>query len=168
MLVPLKIWHPPHLSSTKHTPLLLIPGASVNEQIFSLPTIPINTIDYFTSLGHTCYVPILRFCAGENARYGHTAFDARLDVRAAINYVYEQERTKVYVIAHCLGSIATAMALLTGMVDADRLAGMTVSQVFTHIIFSPDNAFKAEQPLLIKLYEVAHSFAAIAQLLGRY
>jgi hypothetical protein len=168
MLVPLKIWHPKRSFSTKHTPLLLIPGASVNEQIFSLPTIPINAIDYFTSLGHTCYVPILRFCAGENARYGHTAYDARLDVQAALNYVYEQEGTKVYVIAHCLGSIATAMALLTGTLNADRLAGMTVSQVFAHIMFSPDNAFKAEQSWLIKLYEVGYCFTAIAQLPGWY
>jgi hypothetical protein len=156
MTIPLKIWQPPPTALPKQTPLLLIPGASVNEQIFSLPTIPVNAIDYFTSLGYTCYVPVLRFFAGENARYGYTAFDARLDVSAAVKYVYEQEGKQVYVIAHCLGSIATAMALLTGEVDASWVAGMTVSQVFTHIIFSPDNAFKACRPWLIKLYEVGH------------
>jgi hypothetical protein len=153
---PLKIWQPPSTAVSKHTPLLLMPGASVDEQIFSLPTLPINTVDYFTSLGYTCYVPVLRFGAGQNARYGYTAFDARLDVRAAVKYVYEQEARKVYIVAHCLGSIATAMALLTGEIDARSIAGMTVSQVFTHTILSPDNVFKAQKPWLIKLYRVSY------------
>jgi len=75
-------------------PLVFMPGAAVDDQIFSLSTIPTNTIDYFTGLGYTCYVPTLRFGAGENARWGHTAYDARLDVRAAVKYVYEKEGTK--------------------------------------------------------------------------
>ncbi|KAH7413773.1 hypothetical protein DE146DRAFT_707398 [Phaeosphaeria sp. MPI-PUGE-AT-0046c] len=151
--IPLKLWLPPSTVAAKSTPLLLVPGASVNEDLFSMPTIPVNSVDYFTSLGYKCYVPILRFGAGENARYGYTAFDARLDVRAAVEYVYRQEGTKVYVVAHCLGSIATAMALLTGEVNATLIAGMTVSQVFAHIMYSPDNAFKARRPRIISIYE---------------
>lgn len=151
---PLKLWLPPSSVVAKSTPLLLIPGASVNDKLFSMPTIPINAIDYFTSLGYRCYVPILRFGAGENARYGYTAYDARLDVRAAVEYVYQQEGVKMYVVAHCLGSIATAMALLTGEVSANLIAGLTVSQVFAHIMYSPDNAFKARRPWMISLYEV--------------
>lgn len=153
--IPLKIWYPPAGTPKKTTPLILFPGAAVDDQIFSLPTIPINTVDYFTSLGYTCYTPTLRFGAGENARWGYTAYDARLDVRAVVNYVYENERTKVYIIAHCLGSIATAMALLTGSIDSSQIAGLTVSQVFMHIEYSPDNAFKARHPVLLKLYEVS-------------
>jgi hypothetical protein len=36
-----------------------------------------------------------------------------------MEYVYEQENAKVYVMAHCLESIAATMALLTGEFDAN-------------------------------------------------
>ncbi|KAL1797001.1 hypothetical protein ACET3X_005541 [Alternaria dauci] len=151
---PIKLWSPRSGIQEKHTPIVFIPGASVDDQIFSLPTIPNNTIDYFTSLGYRCYVPILRFGIGEEARKGDTVYDARLDVRAAMQYVREREQErKIYAVVHCLGSIATGIALLNGDVDASWLKGMTSSQVFINLIFSPDNDFKARHPILIKAYE---------------
>jgi hypothetical protein len=155
---PIKLWHPPSTIHEKQTPIVLIPGASVDDQIFSLPTISTNTVDYFTSLGYRCYVPILRFGFGEEARKGDTIYDARLDVRAAMQYVREKEQNRrIYVIAHCLGSIATGIALLTGDVEASWVKGMTCSQVFINLIFSPDNDLKARHPILIKAYEVSLS-----------
>lgn len=151
---PLKMWHPPPTVIQKATPIIFLPGASVNVQIFSLPTIPTNTIDYFTRLGYTCFVPILRFGSGENARYGYTAFDARLDVAAAVQHVFATQVRKPYIIAHCLGSIALGTGLLNGDVEAKFIAGVTCSQVFTHIDFSTDNRFKATRPWLISVYKV--------------
>jgi hypothetical protein len=154
---PIKLWQPPSGTQEKHTPIVFIPGASVDDQMFSLPTIRTNTIDYFTSLGYRCYVPILRFGIGEEARKGDTVYDARLDVRAAIQYVREREQErKIYAVVHCLGSIATGIALLKGDVEASWLKGMTCSQVFTNLIFSPDNDLKARHPILIKAYRVSH------------
>ncbi|KAF2821646.1 FAD/NAD(P)-binding domain-containing protein [Ophiobolus disseminans] len=151
--IPLKIWPPPPGTKRKRTPMLFLPGAAVNDQIFSLPTIRVNAIDYFTALGYTCYVPVLRFGWGENATYGFTAFDARLDVKAVVEYVYNREERRVYVVAHCLGSIALGMGVLRGDVDVGMLAGLTVSQVFMNILFSPDNGFKARHPVLMRAYE---------------
>jgi len=54
------------------------------------------------------------------------------------------------------------MALLTGSIDAEWIADMTVSQVFMHIVYSPDNASKARHPLLLKLYEVRPSTPAFS------
>ncbi|KAF1937241.1 FAD/NAD(P)-binding domain-containing protein [Clathrospora elynae] len=151
---PIKIWHPAPGTFEKYTPLMFIPGASVDDQIFSLPTIPTNTIDYFTSLGYRCYVPVLRFGIGEAARNSDTVYNARLDVRAAMKYVREREgKREIYVVAHCLGSIAMGIALLCGDVEARWIKGMTCSQVFINLIFSSDNALKARSGL-VKVYEM--------------
>jgi hypothetical protein len=155
---PLKMWHPPLGIPEKRTPIVLIPGASVDDRIFSLPTVSTNAIDYFTSLGYRCYVPVVRFGMGEDAKKGDTVYDARLDVRATMKYVREREKEKqIYVVVHCLGSIAMGIALLTGDVEASWIKGMTCSQVFINLIFNPDNAFKARHPLLIKTYNVRSS-----------
>lgn len=151
-----KKWDPPPQVIPKKTPIVLIPGASVDDQIFSLPSIPTNAIDYFTERGYRCYVPILRFGFGKEAKNGWTVFDARLDVRAALVYVRNQEKNqKVYAIVHCLGSIATATALLHGDIEACWFSGMTCSQVFTNLIYSKDNDFKARNQILIKAYRVS-------------
>ncbi|KAF2126321.1 FAD/NAD(P)-binding domain-containing protein [Dothidotthia symphoricarpi CBS 119687] len=149
----IKMWEPLPDAGLKKTPIVLIPGASVDDQIFSLPTIPMNTIDYFTVRGYRCYVPVLRFGIGHEAKNGWTVFDARLDVKAALQYVRKQENDrKVYAIVHCLGSIATATALLHGDVEASWFCGLTCSQVFTDLIYSKDNNFKAGHQILIKAY----------------
>jgi hypothetical protein len=152
-----KMWGPSPLVPSKSTPIVFVPGAAVDHQMFSLPTIPVNTIDYFTSQGYRCYVPVLRFGIGSEARNGWTVFDARLDVKAALEYVKAKENNrKIYAIVHCLGSIATATALLQGDIDATWFCGMTCSQVFTDLIYSNGNKFKASNQSLLKLYKVSH------------
>jgi hypothetical protein len=155
--VPMKIWDPAGHVEWNRTPMVLLPGAAVDDRIFSLPTVRTNTIDYFTALGYRCYVPTLRFGSGEAARRGDTVYDAKLDVAAIIKHIRQLEDDReVYVIAHCLGSIAMGTALLTGDVDARWIKGMTVSQVFTDLILSKDNELKARAGLL-KVYEVRHA-----------
>ncbi|KAF2019480.1 FAD/NAD(P)-binding domain-containing protein [Aaosphaeria arxii CBS 175.79] len=149
----LKIWEPIPGVTKHELPIMLIPGASVDDQIFSLATIPTNTIDYFTARGYRCYVPIIRFGISPAAKDGWTAYDSRWDVKAAFDYVREQENgRKIYVVCHCLGSIATAMALLTGIVPSDWIQGMTMSQVFCNLRFSADNKAKARLPVLTSIY----------------
>lgn len=163
----IKVWHPAAHSSKRHTPILFLPGASVDDQIFSLLTVPTNTIDYFTQLGYTCYVATLRFGKLDAAQRGYTAYDARLDVRAAMQFVREMEgNKKFYVVCHCLGSIATGMALLSGTVDAGWIRGMTCSQVFTHLRFAKVNRIKARTQFLERLYQVrkGNMFLDTAQL----
>ncbi|KAF2736450.1 FAD/NAD(P)-binding domain-containing protein [Polyplosphaeria fusca] len=149
----MKIWDPLPDTPKHIMPILLIPGASVDDQIFSCPTIHTNTIDYFTTLGYRCYVSIPRFGINEVAKQGWTCYDARWDIKAAMEYVREQENgRKFYAIVHCLGSISTSIALLTGVVNAEWMAGMTSSQVFCDLRFSKDNVLKAKTPTLANLY----------------
>lgn len=157
---PMSVWRPKPGITKRSMPVLLIPGASVDHQIFALPTIEVNAVDYFTALGYTCYVPTLRFGLLPVAREGYTAFDARLDVKAATEYVRAKESgQKFYVICHCLGSIATGIALLTGDVKTEWLAGMTASQVFMNPRFGHINRIKSATQALVKVYTVSrHHF----------
>ncbi|KAF1960770.1 FAD/NAD(P)-binding domain-containing protein [Byssothecium circinans] len=150
----MKVWEPAPDTPTHEMPILFIPGASVDDQIFSLPTIQTNTIDYFTGLGYKCYVPTLRFGVSQEARKGYTAYDARFDVKAAMEFVRQEERNRqFYVVCHCLGSIATGMALLTGTVESKWICGMTCSQVFTHLRFGEINKIKSRTQALQVVYK---------------
>jgi hypothetical protein len=152
----LKVWAPAPGSTKQSMPILFIPGASVDDQVFALPTIETNTVEYFTALGYTCYVPTLRFGLSPVATHGYTAYDARLDVKAAMEYVRDQKNEKkFYVVCHCLGSIATGIALLTGTVQAEWLTGMTCSQVFTNLRFGHINRIKSATQAMVKLYTVS-------------
>jgi pimeloyl-ACP methyl ester carboxylesterase len=153
----MKSWEPSPLVPPKQTPIILIPGAAVDDQIFSLSTIPMSTIEYLTSQGYRCYVPVLRFGMGVEARNGWTVFNARLDVKAALEYVRAlEDNRRVYAIAHRLGRTATATALLQGDIEASWFCGTTCSQVFTDLIYSKDNDFKARIPFFIRGYKIGY------------
>ncbi|ORY10462.1 hypothetical protein BCR34DRAFT_348379 [Clohesyomyces aquaticus] len=146
-------WKPKPGTPHHSMALVFIPGASVDDQIFSLPTIPTNAVDYFTALGYRVYIPVLRFGRGGPAEDGWTSYDARLDVRAAVEYIREKEDgRRFYVVCHCLGSISTSMALLTGEIKQEWIQGMTCTQVFCNLRYSRDNATKARSPVLMKAY----------------
>ena len=139
-------------------PILFIPGASVDHQIFAMPTIPVNTVEYFTNLGYTVYVLVPRFGFTHTSKEGFTAYDARLDVRAAMDEVHARHpREKMYIVCHCVGSMATCMGLLDGTLPTERILGMTASQVFFRPKFGTINEAKASTQLLTKLYSVMSS-----------
>lgn len=164
----MKVWHPPPGTTKRSMPILFIPGASVDDQIFSLPTVQVNAIDYFTGLGYSCYVSTLRFGISPAAQTGYTAYDARVDVKAAMEFVrLEEGGKKLYVVCHCLGSIATGMALLTGKVDAKWIQGMTCSQVFMHLRFGQINRIKARTQALEVLYRVSTAVFTLPYYLPR-
>ncbi|KAJ7208655.1 hypothetical protein GGX14DRAFT_454051 [Mycena pura] len=151
----MKMWLP-QAKDAAHKPkrpLLLIPGASVDDQIFSLPTIPVNAVEYFTALGYQVYVPIPRFGRTPAAELGYTVYDARLDVLAAMQYVHAQHEMKMYVVCHCQGAVATAMGILDGTLTPAWIQGMAVSQVFFKQQFAPLNATKARTSLFPRVYQ---------------
>jgi len=80
-------------------------------RFYPLPTLPQNTVDYFTMHGYMVYVPTLRFGRTPVAEKWCAAYDARLDVAAAMEYVHEHGG-KMYILCHCVGVIATSMGLL--------------------------------------------------------
>ncbi|KAE8036870.1 hypothetical protein FH972_009503 [Carpinus fangiana] len=134
--------------------ILFIPGASVDHQIFALPTIPRNAIDYFTAAGYRCYVVVHRVGKNIAALKGYTSFDARLDVRAAFEQIHAvqnsdhgAEPSKIYVISHCIGALALGMGLLSGSIKKDWIKGITTSQVFLTPKFSGQNVAKVYAPI---------------------
>ncbi|KAF7366427.1 FAD/NAD(P)-binding domain-containing protein [Mycena sanguinolenta] len=134
-------------------PVLMVPGASVDDQIFSLPTIRQNTVDYFTANGYTVYVPTHRAGMTPLAQKGYTAYDVRLDVAAAMEHIHKKHGGKMYIICHCLGSMATSMGLLDGTLNTEWIQGLTASQVFFRPHFGLVNNLKARASFLVPLYK---------------
>ncbi|CAK7209459.1 hypothetical protein SBRCBS47491_000450 [Sporothrix bragantina] len=139
----LYMWDPPPYVRAADTPLLFIPGASVDHQIFALPTIRFNTVNYFTRAGYRVFVVVHRI--GQTRLDNKwTTYDARLDIHAAFEKVREQcGNRKVYTVAHCMGSVALSTGLLDGTIPSDWLLGLSCSQVFMNPIWNAANMLKA-------------------------
>ncbi|UKZ47827.1 hypothetical protein TrVGV298_002059 [Trichoderma virens] len=135
--------------------LFMIPGASVDHQIFSLPTIPFNAVNYFTRAGYRVFVTVHRICQLKSTReQDWTTYDSRLDIKACIKQIRRiYGRSKLYTIAHCMGAVAFASGLLDGTIPSKWILGITCSQVFMNPIWNTMNMIKARLPLgLDKIY----------------
>jgi len=123
--------------------LFMIPGASVDQQIYSLPTIQVNAINYFTRAGYRVFVTVHRICQLMVAQDNWTTFDARLDIKACLEWIRkEQGEEPIYTISHCMGAVAFSSGLLDGTIPAKWILGITSSQVFCHPIWSTANMAK--------------------------
>jgi hypothetical protein len=117
--------------------ILFVPGSAVNHTIYALPTIEKNTISYFREAGYRSYCVTHRTGITPVAKEGWTPYDMRLDILAALTQIRELESARhggtppqVYVVAHCVGSIAFSCGLLDGSIPAAWIKAITVSQVF--------------------------------------
>ncbi|KAM3452762.1 hypothetical protein MY3296_004331 [Beauveria thailandica] len=139
--------------------LVMIPGAGVDHQIFALPTIATNAVNYFTRAGYRVFVLVHRTGRLDSVSQSSpwTTYDARLDIRAGLEKVRQlQGGAKLYTIAHCMGSVALSCGLLDGAVPADWIRGITCSQVFMNPIWGGSNMRKAAFPApLDKLHAAA-------------
>ena len=139
-------WEPTHIpggDKANIKNLFMIPGASVDHQIYALPTIPFNAVNYFTRAGYRVFVTVHRIGQLMVAENLHTTYDARLDLRACLEYIRKVHGPeKVYTIAHCMGSVAFSCGLLDGKIPADWILGITASQVFMNPIWGPANMAK--------------------------
>ena len=124
--------------------IFMVPGASVDQQIFALPTIEVNAVDYFTRAGYRVYVTVHRICHLEVARNNWTTYDARLDIRACLEMIREREgKEKIYTICHCMGAVAYSSGLLDGTIPSEWIKGISCSQVFCNPIWATLNLIKA-------------------------
>ncbi|KAJ5153414.1 uncharacterized protein N7482_009892 [Penicillium canariense] len=172
----MQMWNPPGRDGSIARPtILFVPGAAVDYQIFGLPTIEKNAIDYFREAGYRIYCVTHRVGKTMTAIKGDTTFDARLDILAALTKIRElhegQRRgqaEKIYVIAHCAGSVALSMGLLDGSIPAGWIKGITASNVFMNPIFANVNRAKASLPIpLNSLYnKLAGSWFSCTSSLG--
>ena len=135
--------------------IFFVPGAAVDHQIFALPTIPFNAVNYFTRAGYRVFVAVHRIGQVVACENNWTTFDARLDLRAALERIRAlygggngpalpgTEPRKIYTVAHCMGSVALSSGLLDGTIPADWLLGLGCSQVFMNPIWNTANMVKA-------------------------
>jgi len=130
--------------------LFMIPGAAVDHQIYALPTIPFNAVNYFCRAGYRVFVSVHRIGQLMIAENNWTTYDARLDLKACLERIREvgfppepEKKGKIYTIAHCMGSVAFATGLLDGTIPADWILGLTCSQVFMNPIWNTLNMIKA-------------------------
>jgi hypothetical protein len=134
----LHMWepNPAHLIGGQVRNLFMIPGAAVDHQIYALPTIPYNAVNYFTRAGYRVFITVHRIGQLMVAQNNWTTFDARLDIKACLKYIREHysdgngKDNKIYTIAHCMGSVAFSCGLLDSTIPADWILGVTCSQVF--------------------------------------
>jgi len=123
--------------------LLMVPGGSVDHKIFACPTIDHNAVNYFTKAGYRVWIPVHRTGISAEAEKNWTTYDARLDIRAAFEFIREiRGPEKLYAIVHCLGSVAMASGLLDGTIPASWVKGLSCSQVFMNLKLRPLNAAK--------------------------
>jgi hypothetical protein len=149
------MWNPLDKDASSAAPtILFIPGAAVDHQIFALPTIEKNAVDYFREAGYRIYCLTHRVGKTMTATEGYTTFDARLDILAALTYIRKVQELgapgqidNIYVIAHCAGSVALASGLLDGTIPASWIKGITASNVFMNPIFAKVNLTKASLPI---------------------
>lgn len=124
--------------------IFMVPGASVDHQIFALPTIEVNAVNYFTRAGYRVYVTVHRICHLMVAKNNWTTYDARHDIRACLELIREKEGPeKIYTVCHCMGAVAYSSGLLDGTIPAEWVKGISCSQVFCHPIWSTLNLIKA-------------------------
>ncbi|KIW32573.1 uncharacterized protein PV07_04103 [Cladophialophora immunda] len=152
----LQRWAPKDPSSGDRK-VLFIPGASVDHQIFALPTIDVNAVEYFQAAGYEVFCVTHRTGKTPNAQRGFTTYDARLDIQAAFEEIHRIQGSKdpIYTVAHCAGSVALSAGLLDGTIKASWIRGLTASQVFFNPIFGTVNKLKASMPIsLTRVYKL--------------
>lgn len=142
----LLVWEPtahPNNDPSQTRNLFMIPGAAVDHQIYALPTIPFNAVNYFTRAGYRVYITVHRIGQLAVAENLHTTYDARLDLLACLEAIRARHGPHpVYTIAHCMGSVAFSSGLLDGTIPASYILGITASQVFMNPVWGPANMAK--------------------------
>ncbi|KAI1444802.1 FAD/NAD(P)-binding domain-containing protein [Annulohypoxylon stygium] len=144
----LHMWEPTN-SLIEPKNLFMIPGASVDHQIYALPTIRYNAVNYFCRAGYRVWITVHRIGMLMVAQDDWTTFDARLDFKACLETIRKEypgadkeHPEKVYTIAHCMGSVALSTGLLDGTIPAKWIHGITCSQVFMNPIWNLANMIK--------------------------
>ncbi|KAL7625697.1 hypothetical protein AAE478_004918 [Parahypoxylon ruwenzoriense] len=143
----LHMWEPTN-PTVEPKNLFMIPGASVDHQIYALPTIRYNAVNYFRRAGYRVFVPVHRIGMLMVAQNDWTTFDTRLDLRACLEKIRNdfsepgKDPEPTYTIAHCMGSVALSTGLLDGTIPASWIKGLTCSQVFMNPIWHTMNMIK--------------------------
>ncbi|KAK3953073.1 hypothetical protein QBC32DRAFT_339959 [Pseudoneurospora amorphoporcata] len=153
----LHMWEPTHYPDNDEKNvknLFMVPGAAVDHHIFALPTIRYNAVNYFRRAGYRVFVTVHRIGQLMVAENSWTTYDARLDIKACMQYIREHfSKEKIYTIAHCMGSVALSTGMLDGTIPTDWFLGVSCSQVFMNPIWQTMNLIKATTGPYDKIYK---------------
>lgn len=144
--------------------MLMITGLAVDHRVFATGSISMNAIRFFTDAGYRVHVSIPR-CSSRPASRNFentTSFGARLDIAECLAYLRKSRARespdspipKMYIVSHCLGSMALASGLLDGTIPAEWVAGITASQAFmAPILASPTQSTFLSSALARRLHQ---------------
>jgi cholesterol oxidase len=139
--------------------VLLVHGLAQGSLIYAHPSQPTNLAGYFHSLGDDVWLVDYRlsnqFSAAQVPFDGWTIDDiAEFDIPAAVNHVLDRypSGTRVHVFAHCVGAVATSMAILGGRLGRDQLASLALNAIHPWIVPSPANDFRARLGVFVRDY----------------
>jgi len=151
--------HYPDGDEANEKQLFMVPGAAVDHQIYALPTIRFNAVNYFTRAGYRVWITVHRIGRIMSATKPWTTYDARLDIKACYEKIRElrpeTKTDKIYTIAHCMGSVALSTGMLDGTIPSEWVKGLTCSQVFMNPMWGAVNLAKimASPVPMDKLYQ---------------
>jgi pimeloyl-ACP methyl ester carboxylesterase len=134
-------------------PVLLVHGVAVSSQIFALPTVRQNFVQFLAEHGYDVWLldwrgsivhPLRQFTLDEAARH---------DLPAAVRKVQEVTKAdSVQVVAHCAGSNVLFMAMSRGLLPNVRC--VVASQVALHVDVPPASSLKAKVHLADRLAQL--------------
>jgi cholesterol oxidase len=143
--------------ASRREPVLLIHGLAQGSLIFAHPAMEVSMADYLAEKGYDIWLLDYRLSnqlsAQDVPNTGWSmdeigAFDVPMAVDALLeNYPPE---TRVHVFAHCVGAVATTMAILRGDLTRDKLASLALNAIHPWTIASPANAVRAKFAVFLR------------------
>ncbi|CAB3769117.1 alpha/beta fold hydrolase [Paraburkholderia solisilvae] len=115
-------------------PVLLVHGSGVSSRIFSTDLIDTNLVEFLCAAGYDVWLVDLRVSIELPGATDPTTADAiaRYDIPAAVAKVRALTGAQdIQLVAHCLGAVATTMALLSGLTG---VRSVLLSQVSAHLV----------------------------------
>lgn len=134
-------------------PVLLVHGVAVSSQIFELPTIRQNFVQFLAGHGYDVWLLDWRGSIVHPLRQFTLDAAARHDLPAAVRKIQAvTNASSIEVVAHCAGSCVLFMAMSRGLLPDVRC--VVASQVALHLNVAPAAALKAKVHLADRLADV--------------
>jgi pimeloyl-ACP methyl ester carboxylesterase len=131
-------------------PVLLVHGVAVSSQIFALPTIRQNFVQFLAGQGYDVWMVDWRGSTIHPLRQFTLDEAARIDLPAAVRKIKAVTKaSSIEAVAHCAGSVVLFMAMSKGLLPSVR--SVIASQVALHFNVAPPAAVKAKIHLADRL-----------------
>jgi cholesterol oxidase len=138
-------------------PVLLIHGLAQGSLIFAHPAMEVSMAGYFAEKGYDVWLLDYRLSnqlSPQDVPNSGWSMDeiGAFDVPMAVDALLENypRQTRVHVFAHCVGAVATTMAILRGDLTRKKLASLALNAIHPWTIASPANAVRAKLAVFLR------------------